>query len=510
MAGPYGNKLEPNKRQFVLPGDGQPWMGLNRYDLYSRWAIADTEFDDLVNFYPQGGIMRQVPASGGTIATLAATVVWMSAQLLNGGVFIFCLCSDNNIYQVSTGGSVTQINGATSISVNADIANWQGTTILISDVNAAKVYSWNGTTFATVFTGQPASFIKVFSGRLWMANGNTVTFTRAGTFNSLTGDSGAFAITDEDCTNPVLGMLPFGGQFYLFGSNYCQVISNLYDSGTPSQLQFTKYTLESQIAPLSRWSLLPYGAQLYFANNMGIWTLQGAIPQLVSDQLGGFFQVLQTGTTLSAGLTQIYSDICAFWHMKTGAGEHTLLGLTKDMQWFRCTFGTITFITSTVSSAITGNLPTLWGTDGTHIFQLFASPNSNVTSTVQTKLWSFGNPLFYKVMHKLAIFNVITGAATVRVNHQDESGNTVVSSTQSFSPTAITWQNDALATVSWVNNSSATVSWVGSIAAQYTPWQFDVPFRCRSYGLNIQITGMGSTLLSLVAEVEESQAGWGS
>src|ERR1700746_3998538 len=98
-----------------LPGDGQPWGSLNKYDTYSRLTISDTDFDECINWISMGNSVRQVPANGSTIATLASSAIWMSAQTLNLAQYLYFLCSNGHIYQVSLGGTITDVSGATSM-----------------------------------------------------------------------------------------------------------------------------------------------------------------------------------------------------------------------------------------------------------------------------------------------------------------------------------------------------------------------------------------------------------
>jgi len=101
------------KLELIFPQPGQPWGGLNRYDLLSRYTINDADADDLINWLPMGANMRQVPAPSLPIATLVSTAIWISAQVLNLGIYIFALCQNGKLYQVSIpAGTITQIGAS--------------------------------------------------------------------------------------------------------------------------------------------------------------------------------------------------------------------------------------------------------------------------------------------------------------------------------------------------------------------------------------------------------------
>src|SRR6266550_2246632 len=174
---PY-NKQRKEASDIIFPAEGQKWGGMNRYDQFSRWNIQDTEWDDLQNWLPQDNSYRQMPAQSVAIATLLSPVIWMKALPLANSTFLFCLCTNTHVYQVSTSGVITDVG--TGFSSSSDITTWQGSTIILSDITQNKVFSWNGSVLTTVFTAQPARFVAVFGGRLWMAFNQVIVFTNAG------------------------------------------------------------------------------------------------------------------------------------------------------------------------------------------------------------------------------------------------------------------------------------------------------------------------------------------
>ncbi len=247
------------------------WGGLNKFNPFSRWVIGDSEADDLINFLPQLQAFQQVPGPGASIVTLPAPVIWADADILNGNVYIFCLCTNGGLYQISTSGTSTTIGTGFGTAPNTvDICNWQGTNMLICDNSQSKIFNWNGSTLATVFPTQPGNFVAVYSGRLWIANGLTLTWTNAGTFNSFAGDSGAFAITDSGCGNPIIGLLNAQGNLYVFGSNWIKTVNSLTDVGSPPVLTFNQPTITSEVSIINKWSIIALGPYIYFANNSGI------------------------------------------------------------------------------------------------------------------------------------------------------------------------------------------------------------------------------------------------
>jgi hypothetical protein len=519
---PYKAGLRDEVEQLVIPQPGQTFGGLNKYDTYSRYTIGDSDLDDLINLLPMGASMRQVPGPAPTLATLVSTIVWMSSQFLNGATYLFCLSQNGHVYQVATsGGAITDVTGATSVSANADIANWQGTTILITDPNVSKVYSWTGSVFATALTGVQWNFISVFNNRLWGAHNNVLSWTNINTFNSLGGDSGTILITDSTVTQNILALVSFGGLLYLFGPDYIMTLGNTQSVGAPAVLLFTLTILQTQIGTNSKWSIIAVGNVLYFSNSYGFWKLSGSLPIQISAPMDGFFQSFQAASTFSGGYTEIFGLPVIGWHGvfdseavgsifcatgQTVSQEQAYTSQEGGTQWFRWQSGTLTFITS----SIIAGTPTMWGTDGTKIFSLFTTNATSVTSTFQSKFWSFGNPVAYKRIYKIAVANVLQNTASYTLTILDANANTLQTTTKSYS-SVVTWINNTGQTVTWINNSLATVQWTTANTFLYNVAQYNDPDTLvRIMGINFSITSTLATIVAIMIEWENSKAGWGS
>ena len=420
---PYQKQLEPKVREVTIPSGGQPWGGVNRYETFSRYTIQDQQFDDLVNAMPMGPSIKQIPGNGPTLSTLPAPAVWMVEYRLNAGFFIFALCTNGHLYQVSViSGAQVDVSTATSLSALCDITLWQETQVIISDPNVNKTYSWDGTTFThiTALDAVKGAFITVFSGRLWLANANVVVFTQGGSYNSLGGDAGSFLIIDADCITPVAALFPFNGLLYIFGQDWVQTVSNLFVSGSPAELQFSKYTIEVQVGLSSKWSLITFGSTLYFANPNGIWSFTGTIPQKISMPVDNFFDQQMADSSLASCFCEIYSEPCLAWavHTSNDNAYGLLVYSILSNVWFRVVLGKITF----VADGTINNIEISWGTDGTHIFTMFTDDVDPVTSTWAFKYWNFGTPIGFKRILKMGVSTLLSAPTTATLNLFDESG----------------------------------------------------------------------------------------
>jgi hypothetical protein len=511
----------------ISPITGVPsvvnWGGLNKFNSASRWVIGDAEADNLVNFLPQLQALQQVPAPSSVIATLPAPVIWAYSDVLNGNLYTFCLCTNGTMYQISTvGGSTTVGTGFGTAPNQVDICNWQGTNIIICDSSQNKIFNWNGTTLATVFSSQPGNFVAIYASRLWIASGLTITWTNAGTFNSLAGDSGAYAVTDSGCGNPIIGLLNAQGSLYVFGSNWIKTINTLVDVGIPPVLTFQQPTITTQVSIINKWSIVALGSYIYFANQSGIWQLAGSTPTKISTPLDGFFQNLAT-SSFSAAYGRILAKECIFWNINwAGDGNNNVFGLTSDGLWFRVipvngtSAGSVAWITGQVSSAVTNNVPIVYMIDPSgNIYNLFSSTTATVTSIFNSRIWDFFSKLSYDWFTDFAVQYVISGSTTLTITEVGDSGSAQGPATPAgpltlaHNSNMVVWVNNNNQPITWLNNSSAVITWQTTGLQQFIFDQVVVPFQDRGFGVNLTFTGAGIVLHALCATYRKMELGKG-
>lgn len=177
-------------KQFVIPPVGTSpitgiqgtinWGGINRPDARSRWVINDADLDDLINVLPQGVQLQQVPYLGTTIATLASTVVWMQSFILAGVPYLYCLCQNGHIYQVSTTGVVTDIYAATTYTETGNLSTGLATITALASVSNLFVGEGVSGTFIPVGTKilsiQPPNQITMTANATNNATAELITF----------------------------------------------------------------------------------------------------------------------------------------------------------------------------------------------------------------------------------------------------------------------------------------------------------------------------------------------
>jgi hypothetical protein len=516
------------------------------------WMDTDVISGNLFNYFLcQNGHIYQVGPTGTTTDVLAAGTFSQNGTL-NGTTTVTGLTDTSHMFvgmqvtgtDIPPNTTIASVDSTTQIHISnaatgsgtflltfsippfgtiADISDWQGTYVLLSDFSSGNLYYWDGSTLKIALSNQPATFITVYGQRVWLFNGTTITWTQGGTFNSLAGDAGSATITDASAASPVTGAIAGLGVIIVFGSSWIASISNLIVSGSPAVLTFQFVVLSGQVGIGSKFGILPVGNSFYFANAYGIWDLQGSAPVKVSPQMDGFFDgsLNLLNTSFSAAYVVLYRTPCILWQafyngdMNVPAG-HSLYGCTLvnnvPDQWFRVTQGTITLISSLPSNVSTGT-PQPFGTDGTNVFPLFSS-TASYQAQIFTKIWDFNSKLTLDICGGLFISALLSQGATnttVSVAIVDETGQPVAFQPppKTLNPTTGFWINQFGVQGPWINSALVTGSWLGTLSQAYYPLFFGLSGTMRGLGLNITVNGSGTIIQSLVVGYRDTNRGWG-
>jgi hypothetical protein len=177
----------------------------------------------------------------------------------------------------------------------------------------------------------------------------------------------------------------------------------------------------------------------------------------------------------------------------------------KQPTWFTVNQANIAFITGGINQA--NGQQSVWAVDTSgNLFQLFAG-TGNVTSTANTKLWSFGARIREKSIIRAGAEIVVTGAATASLTARNEDLVAYTPDLQSVNPsTTFNWTNNGMA-FNWTNGGN-TFNWTTS-GTQYELMEFNLPITVKKLGLDFTLTGAGAAVLAFAVEYEELPADWG-
>src|SRR3989442_792546 len=386
-----GQQRPPKQRTVEL----RQFKGVNRTD--SRVAIGDDEFSWLENAMTIGnGAIQILNGPGASIATFAQGVVKIEGRTLNGSPVFIVVGANGSLEQLTPGGVRTIISGAGSVTSRVSFALWRGTTILILDPTTGYM-SWDGTTFTIIDATRVGTDIAVFQGRAILINGRVINLTSPNTFSDFNPANGATStiLTDEAFPGNINRAISALEQLWLVGDGAVEALANIVTTTGPTVTTFSITNIVTNLGSNAQHSVIGYFRALAFLAPFGAYALSGVTPQKISEKLDNLFPDLRVDSTVSAAVAVVQNLLCLIFNVtytgqeaQAGPGPRPLQILFTGGKWCFASQGNVTWITDVLVNGVAQ----AWGTDGTHVFQLFGAPDSqNVTYKIQWKLSPFGN-----------------------------------------------------------------------------------------------------------------------
>ena len=301
--------------------------------------------------------------------------------------------------------------------------------------------------------------IASFSGRVWIAAGRTIYYSAVNSYTDFTSVSaGSFVLTDETLHGNIQQILSANNFLYIFGDDSINVISNV-NVNTNGITLFTNTNVSASVGSKRPYAIFPYFRSVLFLNDYGVYALVGSTTSKLSDPLDGIFPNIDFTYPIYAGQVLINNILCAAFNFRYYDAVFTqsyryIQAVFFEKKWFLTSQGNnLAYITSIPL----GGKITLFGTDGTTLYQLYQSTSAAITSRIQTALLPMGDPIRTKQALKMGIEATATNASSITMSAtiDSESG----SSPPYILTSLVTWINNNLQTVAWTNNSSATIGW---------------------------------------------------
>jgi hypothetical protein len=329
--------------------------------------------------------------------------------------------------------------------------------------------------------------IATYANRVWIATGTsgkirTVVYSAPNSYTDFTssGAGGSFIMNDETLHSSIQAFLSANNFLYVFGTDSINVEGDVnVVSGVTT---FSNTNISANIGSSQPLSLTTYYRAVWMACSFGIYALYGSTAQKASDALDGIWPLLDNTKPISAGVVNLFDILCVAFLLPYNDpvnGYRSLLAIFFNNKWFFASQGTaLTYITSVQIN----NTPTLFATDGTKMYKLFADSTYPIQQTIQTKLWNMGDQLSTKEALKIgAEFQVplqpITMTGTLDTEYSSNSYPFTFAGGN-----VIQWVNNTGNIVSWTNASGQTVGW---IASGFTFQTKDVQTAGRYLGLTI-------------------------
>ena len=378
---------------------------------------------------------------------------------------------------IVSGGIVTQV---VMTNVGSGYTNASNITVTIAG---------GGGTHATakaIINTEPVVGIQSFSGRVWIANGRTVTYSGAGSYSDFTSVSaGTVTLTDATLHGNITQLLSANNFLYIFGDDSINVFSDVRVTNAGTTL-FTNTNVSASVGSKLPYAIYPYFRSVLFMNNYGIYALVGSTTTKVSDALDGVFPNIDFTSPVYAGQVLLNNILCAAFNFKytgglgTSSSSRYIQAIFFEKKWFFTSAGSdLAYITS---APLAGKI-NLYGSNGNSCVRLYADSSSNISSYVQTSLNPMKDPIRTKQALKVGIEATLSTAAELTVTVDSETG----SSLPVLLGELVTWVNNLSNVISWTNNSSAVITWYGG--GGYTLYKTDAKQWGKYLGMTVTSTG---------------------
>jgi len=378
---------------------------------------------------------------------------------------------------IVSGGIVTQV---VMTNVGSGYTNASNITVTIAGGGGT-----NATAKAIINT-EPVVGIQSFSGRVWIANGRTVTYSAAGSYSDFTSISaGVVTLTDATLHGNITQLLSANNFLYIFGDDSINVFSDVRVTNAGTTL-FTNTNVSASVGSKLPYAIYPYFRSVLFMNNYGIYALVGSTTTKISDSLDGVFPYIDFDFPVYAGQVLLNNILCAAFNFKytgglgTSSSSRYIQAIFFEKKWF---FTSASSDLAYITSAPLGGKINLYGSNGNSCVRLYSDSTSNIASYVQTSLNPMKDPIRTKQALKVGIEATLTNASQLTVTVDSEQG----SSTPVLLGELVTWINNLSNVISWVNNSSTVITWYGG--GGYTLYKTDAKQWGKYLGMTVTSTG---------------------
>ena len=352
---------------------------------------------------------------------------------------------------IISGGQVTEVimtNPGTGYSNNANL------TVTISTDGSANCVAATANGIATINTN---SGIASFSGRVWIAQGRTVYYSAAeAPFDFASVSSGNIVLQDSTLHGYITQIIPANSFLYIFGDDSINVFSDVRVTSTGTTL-FTNTNVSASVGSKRPYAIFPYFRTVMFMNDYGIYALVGSTTTKVSEALDGVFPSIDFTRPVYGGQVLLNNILCAVFNFYYNGGyglesnARYIQAVFFDKKWFFTSQGDN--INQIVSVPISGII-SLFGTDGTNIWQFYTNNSANASSYIQTALMPMGDPIRTKQALKFGIETIgVPIGVPLEVTVDSEYGS---SPTYSVVNNGNYWINNYLDVIPFLNQQTYT------------------------------------------------------
>lgn len=314
----------------------------------------------------------------------------------------------------------------------------------------------NATAKAVILT-DPISGIETFSGRTWVSQGRTVTYSAAGSYSDFTSVSaGALTLTDNTLHSNIVQLLSANNFLYIFGEDSINVFSDVRVTTLGTTI-FTNTNVSASVGSRLPLAIFPFFRSVLFMNEYGAYALVGSTTSKISDPLDGVIPGIDFSTAvITGGQVLINNILCAAFNIRynyKGTFRY-IQAVFFEKKWFFTSQNSNLKLTTSIP---TGGKINMYGTTGTDLIFLYSDSNSLIESIIQTALMPMTDPIRTKQALKIGIEATLSSSGIL--------STTVDSETSSSPPyllgNIVDWINNFGIVIPWINNSLAEIDWIG-------------------------------------------------
>lgn len=405
-----------------------------------------------------------ITGGGGVNATAICSLVTfkkgtVSVLITNGGTGY---TNSSNIVVTISGG------GGSNAAGTAIVGGGQITRVVMTDAGSNYTNNSNITVTITGGGGSNAtakaviqtdtvSGIQTFSGRTWVSQGRTVTYSAAGSYSDFTSVSaGSLTLTDNTLHSNIIQLLAANNFLYIFGEDSINVFSDVRVTNTGTTI-FTNTNVSASVGTRLPYAIFPYFRSVLFMNEYGAYALVGSTTSKISDALDGVFPDIDFSTAIiTAGQVLLNNILCAAFNIRyNDNGTYRYIqAVFFEKKWFFTNQNTALKL---ITSIPTGGKINMYGTTDTNLLHLYQDASSEIGSIVETALMPMTDPIRTKQALKIGIEATISGAAVLNTTIDSEAASSPPYSLGNY----VVWINNFGTAISWLNNSSFTTQWLG-------------------------------------------------
>lgn len=337
-----------------------------------------------------------------------------------------------------------------------------------------------------IINSNPVTGIQTFSGRTWVAQGRSVSYSAAGSYSDFVSlSSGVFTITDATLRSNITQLLSANNFLYIFGEDSINVFSDVRVTDAGITL-FTNTNISASVGSRLQYAIFPYFRSVLFMNEYGVYALVGSTTSKISDPLDGIFPNIDFATaTVTAGQVLLNNILCAAFNIRynDGGTYRYIQAIFFEKKWFFSNQNSIKL----VSSIATGGKVKIFGTGGNNFVELYGDSDVPVNIELETALDAMGDPIRDKQALKIGIEATLGSKPTTMNAYVDsESAQSPVITFEN----TIAWTNNVGTEIDWKNVSNTIIGWLGATSpgAGYYLYKSDAEMWGKYIGITVNST----------------------